>query len=341
MTGGVGYSQVDGFAVNAGISQDNFLGSGEKVAVDFQHTSASTRYQASLEEPFHTVDAVSRGFQVYYQQTDLAKINVSAYTKDIFGVGVGYGIPLSPLQRMTFGIGYDNSYIKTTTDVSGISLELLDFIEEEGRRFNNYNITSAWVYNKLDRAVYPTKGSANTVSVQFATPGSDLTTYKVSATTKFFQPLFGSFILNGKADVRFGDGYGGTDQLPIIQNFYAGGPGSVRGYRDNTLGPRDTKNNPMGANLLTVASVELIFKFPYLETKSVRTSLFFDAGNVFTTYGDDFVGSTKNDTIRTSAGFATRWLSPMGPLIFSIAKPLNDKPGDQIEAFQFTVGTDF
>jgi len=343
LTGGVGYSQVDKFAINAGISQDNFLGSGEQVAFDFQHTGASTRYQASFENPFHTVDAVSQAFQVYYQKTDLEKINISGYIRDIFGAGIGYGIPISPLQRMNFGIGYDNTLIKLTEDQSGLSLEFLDFVEREGRHFNAYNLTSAWVYNKLDRAVYPTRGRVHTLSGRMAAPGSDLTTYKIEATSKFYQPLFGSFILFAEGEVSFGDGYGGTSQLPFFQNFYAGGPGSVRGYRDNTLGPRDTTNNPIGGNLRTTATVELIFKLPYVETKSVRTSAFFDAGNVFTTYGetalDQLFGSSENEMIRVSAGFAAQWLSPMGPLVFSIAKPLNSKPGDRTEAFQFTVGT--
>jgi outer membrane protein insertion porin family len=366
LTGGVGFSQSEGFTINAGVSQDNFLGSGQQVGFDFQNTKAATSYRATFEEPFHTVDAISRAFTAYYNTVDLEKINVSGYVRDSAGFGIGYGIPISPYQRFNFGLGYDNTYIKLTNDVddlvnaspnaatcnspyfalvalqTGVPLELLNFICDNGQRFNAYNLSAGWLYNKLDRAVYPTRGFVQNIRGQIAVPGSDLTVYKVETNAAYYKPLFGSFILNAKGGISFGDGYGDTSELPFFQNYYAGGPSSVRGYRENTLGPRDTTNSPMGGNLRVNGTLELIFKMPYVETKSVRTSIFLDAGNVFSTYGDDLVPSAyKEDTIRLSAGFATRWLSPMGPLIFSLAKPLNDQNGDELESFQFTVGSDF
>ena len=354
LTGGVGYSQSEKLTLNAGVSQDNFLGSGNQVAFDFQHTQAAMSYRASFEEPFHTVDAVSRAFTAYYNTVDLEKISVSAYVRDSAGVGVGYGIPISPYQRFSYGIGYDNTLIKMTDDKRGISQELLDFVKENGNRFNAYNLSMGWSYNKLDRAVYPTRGFVQNIRAQLAVPGSDLTVYKLEANTSFYKPLWGSFILNAKGGTSYGDGYGDTKALPFFQNYFAGGPSSVRGYVENTLGPQDNRGNPIGGNLRVNGSLELIFKMPYVETKSVRTSVFLDAGTVFSTYPAEWEpvwaitspnqvpeSTFKDNTVRVSAGAAVRWISPLGPLIFSLAKPLNDKEGDQLQAFQFTVGSDF
>lgn len=364
LTGGVGYSQSEGFTINAGVSQDNFLGSGEQFSFDFQNTKASTSYRGTVEQPFHTVDAISRAFSAYYNTIDLEKINVSTYARDSLGAGVAYGVPLSPYQRFNFGIGYDNTLIKFTDDISGISDQLIDFVDIYGYRYNAYNLNMAWVYNKLDRAVYPNRGFVQMIRGLVAVPGSDLTVYKLETNASYFKPLFGSFILNAKTAISFGDGYGATTELPFFQNFFAGGPSSVRGFRENTLGPRDSDNNPIGGNLRATATLELIFKMPYVETKSVRTSFFVDAGNVFSTYpiegpppcSENLVSgctidgipvpgsynfSAKDSTVRVSAGFATRWLSPLGPLIFSLAKPLNAKDNDELESFQFTVGSDF
>jgi outer membrane protein insertion porin family len=160
--------------------------------------------------------------------------------------------------------------------------------------------------------------------------------------------------LRTRADVAYGDGYGDDAVLPFFENYYSGGIGSVRGYESRSLGPRseglafflngtrDPDPDPIGGNLLTEASLELIFPTPFApESRSVRTFLFADAGNVFETERSDIVADFEATDLRTSVGVGLTWLTAIGPLSFNLAKALNDQTGDDTEVFQFSLGQTF
>jgi len=334
LTGGLGYSQVDNLIFNAGIQQNNFLGTGKSIGFDFQKSTGYTRYRASYTDPFHTIDGVSRGVDVYYQQVDENELNITNYTRDILGGNLIYGIPLTPRQRLSGGVGYDNTLIKTNPDSA--SEQVNEFVDENGNRFNSYKLIGGWAYNSFDRAIFPDKGFAQNFNAELAVPGSTLDYYKLRSLTQYYLPLFGEFITSYRMDLGYGNGYGNDNgNLPFYLNYYAGGIGSLRGFLENTLGPQDSLGDPIGGNILTLGSFELIFPTPFMgENKSVRTSFFLDAGNVFTTEENE----TDDGGLRFSAGGNLQWLSPLGPLVFSLGFPLNEKEGDQIQIFQFTIG---
>ena len=332
LTGGLGYSQVDSLIFNAGIQQNNFLGSGKSVGFDFQQSSGYTRYRLSYADPFYTIDGISRGIDVYYQQIDEEELNITNYSRDVLGGNWLYGIPLSPNQRLSAGVGYDDTLIKTSDYAS---TQVMDFIDDFGDRFYSYKLIGGWNYNTFDRAIFPTKGLSQGFNVEVAVPGSTLDYYKLRSATQYYVPLFGDFISMYRLDLGYGNGYSNEDTLPFYLNYFAGGIGSVRGYQDNTLGPLDSLGNPIGGNIMTTGSFEVIFPTPFFsDNQSIRTSVFLDAGNVFTTEPD-----LDNDGgLRLSAGTAVQWISPLGPLVFSLGIPLNEKEHDQPQLFQFTVG---
>lgn len=168
-------------------------------------------------------------------------------------------------------------------------------------------------------------------------PGGDLTYYKLNYRHDWYVPLSERFTMLFSGDVGYGDGYGDTKELPFFENFYAGGVRSVRGFEDNSLGPRDSQNDPAGGDLKLVGNAELLMPVPFAaDSKSLRMSLFVDAGNVFGP-GEDF----DSEKLRLSTGASVTWLSPLGALTFSLAQPLNDEPGDETQAFQFTFGQTF
>ena len=168
-------------------------------------------------------------------------------------------------------------------------------------------------------------------------PGSELEFYKINLRGLHYTPLTRQFVLSANAEIGYGDGFGDFDELPFFENYFAGGVRSVRGYEDNTLGPRDTQNDPLGGSFRTIANLEIIFPPPFIEeTNSVRLSTFFDVGNVYTGVSD-----FSADDLRASVGLSATWLSPVGPLAISLAKTLNDKQGDDTQAFQFTLGAPF
>ena len=220
---------------------------------------------------------------------------------------------------------------------TGASREVLAFEKAAGDRFVNFLLNGSFGRDSRNRRILPSEGSFSSISAEIGVPGSDLSYYKLRGRHQQFFPLAENFtiVLNGV--IGYGGGIGDTNDLPIIDNFFAGGIRSVRGYEANTLGPRDSKNEPLGGNFLLTGNAELILPLPFLEdARRVRVTGFLDGGNVFGP-GDTFdVGE-----LRTSVGLSAIWLSPLGALTFSAALPLNDKSGDKTQPFQFTFGTSF
>jgi outer membrane protein insertion porin family len=164
----------------------------------------------------------------------------------------------------------------------------------------------------------------------------DLKYYKLNFQQQWLYPLSRTFTLFLNGEVGYGEGYGGLP-LPFFKNLYAGGPGSVRGYKPFTLGPQDINGDPIGGNRKIVGNIEVLFPMPGAENdKSLRLGAFVDAGQVWG-QGQDLSFSD----LRYSTGISIAWNSPFGPLKLSAAQPLNNKPGDQIQRLQFQFGTGF
>jgi outer membrane protein insertion porin family len=217
------------------------------------------------------------------------------------------------------------------------SQEILDFIADQGTEYNTWTLTASWSHDTRNRAIFPDRGVLQRVSGEVGMPGSDLQYYKATYRHDWYIPLTRKYTVLLNGEVGYGDGYGNTNELPFFENFYAGGIRSVRGYKDNTLGPRDSNNDPFGGNFKVVGSGELIMPVPLTkDVKSVRWSWFVDGGNVF---GPD--EDIKADKLRFSTGAAATWISPLGVLTFSLAYPINDEPEDEVENFQFTFGSVF
>jgi outer membrane protein insertion porin family len=348
---GVGYSS-DGLLFNVNFNQDNFLGSGKTVGFDFSNDKFNRVISAVYNNPYYRPNGVSRGFSAYVEKTTPGRVNVASYTTDQYGAAVNYGVPLTEDDRITFGYGFDHTELSIGNDTA---FELQQFKRKYGTEFNQVLLTAGWSHNGLDQAIFPTKGFVHGVSGVFSAPIGDegLDYYKLSYRAQYYLPMWYDFILMMRTSLGYGDGYGDQKQLPFFKNYYAGGIGSVRGYRSNSLGPRDSKGDPMGGNLLVTGTMGVIVPQPFSE--DVRTSVFVDAGNVFNTHAN-VVRKTRQEIknhipttegkfsaseIRTSAGIQVDWRSPMGPLVFSLAAPLNARSGDEKEVFQFTIGTSF
>lgn len=331
---GIGFSQAEGFLINASLSQDNFLGSGKRIGIDFNNSQVRTSYRFSYFNPYVTIDGISRGFNIFYRKTDAEEANLSRYTTDMYGASLNYGIPVSEFSSVGLGFRYDNTYLRTT-DYS--AQEIYDFVKANGDQYNTYRISASWERDTRNRYFLADRGTLQSVSTEVSVPPSDLTYYTVGFRHQWLYPLTQEYTLLMEGNVAYGDGFGDTAQLPFFENFYAGGPHTVRGFRQNTLGPLDSTGLPFGGHLKVVGNAEVILPVPFTKNaKSVRTSAFFDIGNV---YGDD--ENFDGGSLRYSTGVAALWLSPIGILSFSLAQPLNTKEGDQIQRFQFSIGATF
>lgn len=341
---GVGYG-TDGFLVNASLNQPNFLGSGNSLGLNFNNSRYATTYSINYTNPYYTFDGISRSLGLYVQRTTPANVNIAHYSTDVYGASVNYGIPISARgDTLQLGVGYQTTVIKLG---SAPSNEVINFTNDEGKRFNQILLTTGWNRNGLDRAFFPTKGLYQDSSLQLALPGGgnkNVSYYKASYDLKFYQPLSENFIITASGGLGYGNGLGSTKGLPFFGNYYAGGiggTGQVRGYETNSLGPLDSNGDALGGNILTTASLGLVFP-NFISPDKLRTTAFVDAGNVRSTQARAYSGSNAGP-LRYSAGISADWRVPVLNVILdiSLAKALNAQKGDQKQVFQFNIGTSF
>ena len=332
---GAGYSSSEGPVFDISVTDENVFGTGNRLSASFDTSDVSRDISVSWLNPYWTVDGVSRGFDAYIRRTDARDANLANYDLDRVGTGMTFGIPVSESTRVNVGFNVERADFRLGPSPSR---ELERFQEESGGGFLTLLATAAWAKDSRDSRFLPNRGSLSRLSAEVAVPGSELTYYKLFARHQRLFALPSDFVLMLEGEVAYGDGYGGTEDLPLTENFFAGGLRSVRGFRANTLGPRDTPHNePLGGNLKTVGTAELILPLPFTkDSNTYRVTTFVDTGNV---YGPD--EDFDLDTLRISAGIAGTWLSPVGPMTMSIARPLRTRTGDQRQRFQLTFGTSF
>jgi outer membrane protein insertion porin family len=325
---------------NAAINQYNFLGTGRTVGVGFNASNWGQDYSMNYYNPFYTNTGVGRGMGIYYQTVDPKKLDVSAYSSDRFGGDVTYSILLGEKSSLQLGYGYQGLGIKSV----GIVQQIQNFVNQYGRDFNQIRLTSGWSRNSYDQMPYPNKGLNQQVGFLVALPATSASFnyYKAAYQARLYQPMTHGFIGTVMGNVGYGNTFN-AQGLPFYENYFAGGisqPGQVRGYDSYSLGPQDTNGHALGANLLVNGSAGLILPYP-LSRDNVRTTLFLDAGNVFIRGTPLLLSGTNEGPMRYSAGASVEWRSPFGPLIFSVATPLNAQPTDTTQFFQFTVSSGF
>jgi len=329
---GAGFSDNEGVTLMAGVTQANLLGSGNHVSTQINTSKVNQVYSLSYTNPYFTDDGVSRGFDVYRRNTDSTDTVVSEYSSRTLGGGIRFGVPIGEDEAISYGLAFEKTDIGLTTLSSD---RLTRYVNEFGASNANLVSTIGWGRDSRDSAIYTTEGTVQRAFAEIALPVFDMRYYKLNYQHQWFYPVSSDFtlLLNGEAGI--GGGYGGK-QLPFFKNFYAGGTGSVRGYDSNSLGPRDFNDQVLGGTKRVIGNAELLMPVPGIKEKSVRMSGFVDAGAV---YGPgDLPGSAG---LRYSTGVALTWISPMGPMKFSYAAPLNKQAADRLQKFQFTLGSMF
>ena len=318
--GQIGYSDF-GLQLGFNLSEQNFLGSGNTVAIGINKNIYSESYNLSYLNPYATIDGISMGANIYYRKTDYGEYQVANYLSNSYGLGFQFGYPLSDTQRLGFNMAID----RTDLDVGTLpAREIWDFTDSEGTEFDTMTTSIAWSRITLNRGMFPTDGASSSLSLSATLPFSDINYYKVSFQQRYFEPLkFYNLVFGFEGEIGYMAPYGDTDETPFFQNFYAGGPRSLRGFESNTLGPRSTQAPcygfdyaneecpnlidsdgdgisdtpylnpysrtyskygpaPIGGNIKLEGSAQLIFRLPFIEDqRSLRSAFFFDFGNVF------------------------------------------------------------
>lgn len=372
---GLGYSQLTGLSTQVQVSQNNFLGSGNRIAVQAQRNDYLQRYDFSFTDPYFTDNGVSLGYNLRWSEFNNSNFNTARYSSTSGLAQMVLGVPITETDSFTTLLGVDSNQIFAYRGSTPESI--VDYIDAVGQRtFHAWRGEIGWARNTLNSALTPTRGMSQRLWLEATLPGSTVEYYKLNYSLSHFWPLSRHLVLNTRAELGYGDSYGDAsvrnicftaptqdnpdpvqtescdpssadyvktvtaDGLPFFENFYAGGTRSVRGFKDNTLGPREAALyssylQPIGGAVKTVGSVEMIFP-TLIDSTAARVSAFLDFGNVFASTDDFDAGE-----LRASTGLALMWRSPMGPITISYAFPVKKEDGDQLERLQFTFGGSF
>ncbi len=352
---GAGFSSSEGVVLSGSFSQANAFGSGNRLSAQINSGSVNTVYSLSFTNPYYTIDGISLGYDLYRRDVDATDLNgVGEYESSTMGLGARIGLPLNEKDTLFLGAAVEqldisataNSPIQYRNFVNGSACDPLDTTCGVGSvNKNTLRLDASITRDTRNNFLFPTSGMLQRAALEFGAPPGDLQYYKLSFQHQHYFPLSKDFTLMLNGEVGYADGLGG-DPLPFFRNFFVGGVSSVRGFESGSIGPKSYDSTgelvSLGGRAKLIGNVELLFPMPGIKDNSVRLSAFFDAGAAF---GNDYA-ITGSDTIafedlRYSTGVGLAWNSPLGPLKFNLAYPLNEEEGDKTEVFQFSMGTTF
>ena len=393
---GIGYGDRTKLSLQAGIQQDNFLGTGKQVGLNLSTVSYQRSAQITYNDPYFTIDGISLGGSLGYSEFDGSDFNVIQYNSKRWSIGANVGYPINEFNRINFGLTYSNVELYNRGYYEQTEQFYNQFTNGEDPdaaiKYDSYLASISWSRSTLNRGLFPTAGSSQRASFSITTPNSDVNYFKTVFDGKWYFPLSRNQRWSFLARVRlgYGNGYGdinGNEQiLPFTENFTAGGSDSLRGFENNTVGPRGVflgntgtivgpdgevfpgdpadaqlswSTRSLGGNAMALGGIELIVPTPFVEEEmdnSVRTSLFVDVGNVWDTEFDydyyrqfDIASTQRGELLdysdwslyRSSAGISVQWVSPMGPMVFSFSKAIQQRDGDDARFFTFNIGQTF
>ena len=369
--GGLGYSDAQKLMLNLNFVHTNFMGTGNRIAANINTGKFSKAYSVSHTDPYTTIDEVSRTVSFTYRNITQFTSSSSDFSTETIAASVEYGYPVTEYQRVILGFSWQKAQL--LADPNGSSLQAFQWVNNNGNEcstgtiitcseFNTFELITGWIKDTRNRSLFANRGSQHRMTLSGTIPGSDVEYYTFNYHFRQYVPLGRWFTLSINADLGFGDSFGDTTSIAPFKQYFTGGPNTVRGFKEDTLGPIDSRGNPYGGNMLVAAQTEIILPMPQKWASRARFTAFFDIGNVFSTGGVDFWGPPgfpgpnggvptgykfDADELKQSVGIAAQWLAPMGLFRFSYAFPLNDSEAtpfrfaDQVEQFQFSIGGAF
>ncbi|MGO9036807.1 MAG: outer membrane protein assembly factor BamA [Steroidobacteraceae bacterium] len=382
--GGIGYSEAQRFSINANFVHSNFMGTGDRIALEVNAGKYSKTYTMARTDPYTTIDGVARTVSLTYRDIIQFVAAASKFsTKQLTGA-VNWSYPITEYQYVQVGTAANKNELVVSQGYS--SQQSIDWVRNNGKTFTSYlddtngdgqinsldnpytvygtdfytyELSAGWNLDTRNRALFADRGMHLAVSGRYALPFSEARYYSLNTQYLQYIPVWRKWLLQYNASLDYANSLGNTTFLPPYLNYFAGGPDSVRGFRESTLGPRDNigYGNPFGGNLRVVSRLELLFPVPDKWKSAARVSWFYDMGNVFYTGNkvqflgvDDITPVNYHFSyanLKESTGLAVQWLAPLGLFRFSYAIPLNAYQGntvtfgDQTERFQFSIGQAF
>jgi outer membrane protein insertion porin family len=377
LSGGIGYSETYKFMLNGSYADSDFLGTGERIAVNLNGGAFSKVYSIQHTNPYTNIDNLQRTISLTYSDVTQFVSSSSQFSSQTLSVGPTWAYPITEYQYLRFGFSFNSSQLLTNSLSSAIQAQ--QWVQDNGHPYNriahddatnniyifygsNFKTLEAvvgWDWDTRNRTLFADHGMRQSISAAVTVPIDNVQYYVANYQFIKYVPLTRRWTLSFLEGVDYGAPLGNTTALPPFRQFFGGGPDNVRGFRESRLGPKDQFGNPYGGNLRLTSQNELLIPMPIKWAQTARASLFYDLGGVYQTgstikfYGPD--GVTPNSynlssfsDIKRSVGVAVQWLAPLGLFRFSFGKALNAQSsngittwGDETEGFQFSVGNAF
>ncbi|MDX1459501.1 MAG: outer membrane protein assembly factor BamA [Xanthomonadales bacterium] len=331
-------------------------------------TSSEAAAGVSIGAPLSELDFVRLGLGV--RSTD---INIGQFTFEFESIIDPDGDPNDPDNRICQdfnmnGICPETYYQVQLQDPLSTSLDFNNdgLLSADEREFDVVDFTATWSRDSRNHFLNPTQGSLQRVSVEASLPGSTREYWKLFYRYAKYIPIWRDMTFSFHGDIGYGDAYDDYDMrsqaepidptinealrgqclqeevidldrgLPFFEHFYGGGVKDIRGFDDNTLGPKDPFCRSVGGDLKVSGGIEIAIPTPFTSGSGSRIALFVDVGNVY-----EDLDSFDTDLFRASVGLSVTWQAPVGPIIMNFARPIKELEGDRTESIQFSFGTTF
>ena len=375
--GGIGYSESQSFILNGSYADSNFMGTGERIALELNSGRYSKVYSGSHTDPYTTIDGLARTTSLTFRDITQFTSASSDFSTKTITAGLDFGYPITEYQSVRLGVALQGAELVTVRGSS--AQQAIDWVSNNGKRysrteqlvfrdpltgqdvptgvyqifgtkFKTAELVGGWSFDSRNRTLFATRGTRHSVSLSYAVPGSEVEYWVANYEYLQYVPLGRKLTLSFNAELGYGSDIGETTALPPFRQFFAGGPDSVRGYSESRLGPKDGFGRPYGGNAKVIGRTELILPMPQKWQTSARVSAFYDIGNVFSTGHVQFLGRDnltpvdydfRSGDLKKSTGLAVQWLAPLGLFRFSFAFPLNAKKDEGIKYGDETEGFQF
>ncbi|WP_405023303.1 outer membrane protein assembly factor BamA [Limnohabitans sp.] len=332
LTLGAGFSSAEKVTLSFGIQQDNVFGSGHNLGLQVSTSKFNQYYVLNTTDPYFTEDGVSRTFELYHRSSKPYIQQGGNYRMITSGLGVRFGLPFSELDRVFVGSAAERTELVPGTNMLGVHAHLC---QQFGCVAQNVPVTAGWARDSRDSYLNPNNGKLVRLNSELGAFG-DARYTKFGGQYQQYVPITKQYTFAFNADLGLGKGLNGQ-ALPFYKNYYSGGLGSVRGFEQGTLGPRDITGPVIGGAKKVTINTEFLVPFPGAgNDRSLRLYGFYDMGNVYGEFEKIDIAQ-----LRSAYGVGLSWVSPMGPLRFAWARPIRSFPGDRIQQLQFQIGTSF